>query len=526
MYDSLYYDIIYNRIDSALSMLNDDNINYDYRYGNTFLMYCMKYKRYQLLPYFIKLGIDVNAQNRFGYTALMWANKNNSLIIFKILVELGADLDIKNKDGDTVLLIAIKKSHLNIIKYCIAMGANLDVENKYGQTIKGLIVDKNLIKYNIKQEINNSLLYDEDLQNTIIISLVKYNKSVDINLNKQDISGNTILMLILKFDQDLAIKFLDYDIDYNLKNNDGNTTIMIATKYYRYIFIKKFFQRKFKYDNNLVNNKLQTNAMIAIHPRNNSLLSFFIHTFDDLIKQDINGNNCLMLLAITSNGNYLFYYLKYYYKYFSKSICNLVNNDGNTLLMLLIKHDTYFRNEKYEFFSYLTTMGADINIKNKYNDNVLSLILRQRQQDLKCDDQKYMNMLNYSIYNTNLNDFNDIYAIDKIFNKCNLDTCIYVVKNIDLNLQFNNWSGNTILMENFRNLPNIILEYYIENSNLNIFNNNSETILSLSLKSRCYDIFEKCINEKNINLRYKQNKHILHYIVEHKNINLLKKILL
>lgn len=204
----------------------------------------------------IKLGADVNAKTMSCTTALMEAVKNsssnrsaNGLEMVKLLVENGADVNAKDRGGNTALLKAIEMKQeatntnaMGVIRCLVENGADVNIKNKKG--ITPLIYsagDLDLMKYLIEngaKDINSVLRYATNAE------MLKYLISKGVNIKSDE--G---IALFFKFVANCnwtsgwgweataepreiqAIEFLMKNgIDVNVKNSQGTTALMIATK--------------------------------------------------------------------------------------------------------------------------------------------------------------------------------------------------------------------------------------------------------------------------------------------------------
>jgi len=88
-----------------VKMLIDSNINAEDMEGVTVLIYSLRDKA--IFNMLVQAGIDLNYKNRWGETALMYEVRYGSLDSIKSLIDAGADLNIQNSLGETALMIAV-----------------------------------------------------------------------------------------------------------------------------------------------------------------------------------------------------------------------------------------------------------------------------------------------------------------------------------------------------------------------------------------------------------------------------------
>ena len=137
----------------------------------------------------------LNQKNSKGYNALLYAAFRGNLEIFKKLLEFGAELHISNLSGLNVLHLAAQGNHPNIIVYLI--------------------------------------------------------EKCRFDINSKDNNGNTALHWGVNMDSKQVVDYLVYyNIDINIKNNDGETAFGIAK-----IKNNQYFIKKFNEDFNIIINK-------------------------------------------------------------------------------------------------------------------------------------------------------------------------------------------------------------------------------------------------------------------------------
>ena len=126
----------------------------------------------------------INKKNSKGYNALLYAAFRGNLEIFKKLIELGAEINVSNSSGLNALHLAAQGNHPNIIVYLI--------------------------------------------------------EKCGFDINSKDINGSNALHWGINMNSREAVDFLVYyNIDINIKDNDGETALSIAKNKANHYFIKK-----------------------------------------------------------------------------------------------------------------------------------------------------------------------------------------------------------------------------------------------------------------------------------------------
>jgi len=121
----------------------------------------------------VRDGADIEATDEMGWTPLMIACSAGHEEIVEYLVSKGADMNAANSTGQSALHYAASRDRLTIAKYLIESGAHINLRDKLNQTPLHRAASKG---------------------NTKIVSLL-LSRRPDIQLNPQDVVGNTPLHL-------------------------------------------------------------------------------------------------------------------------------------------------------------------------------------------------------------------------------------------------------------------------------------------------------------------------------------------
>lgn len=159
---------------------------------------------------------DALLKNFMGNNALLTAVENKNYSIAKFLIEKGADIEKPGKNGLTPLMLACEVGYLPLVRLLIKKGANLNVQNDEKKTPLSLAcLSKN-------QEIVQLLLdkgaHVNPFDNTQEVFIN------DINRMKQ------IKELIVKDNFETLKKVFNPEKDFNLRDFDCNTPLIIAIK--------------------------------------------------------------------------------------------------------------------------------------------------------------------------------------------------------------------------------------------------------------------------------------------------------
>lgn len=304
----------------------------------------------QMLIHEITFLIEDDFNTEFFRDKLPYYKETSPKDYYVFLSKLGY-MDELNKE----LLTAIENKELNIIKKILLLLDTVD--------------DMVLIEVIKMENIN------------IITEVLKKNP----NLDKQDDQKYTPLMLAIKymFDSDIIKLLLDKPQNYNLKNNDGDTALMLAIKKGNFGVVKLIAS---KLDPgsiiNTINNNNETALMIAINTKNIIIVEYLLTFGHDFTLVDIANNNILMIALEKDDWNLSRLILS---KLDNDSILNNYNAHRMTPLMIALKKNNI------RIIELLLRHNIDLNhidkngdsiliftIKNMDNLSILELILRYK----------------------------------------------------------------------------------------------------------------------------------------------------
>jgi len=182
------------------------------------------YNREDIATDIIKLllerGADVNAQDKNGNTALITAvNKRSIELIQTLLRAPGIDVNAKNKDGHTALIVSVESSGFGInensVKLLLDAGADANVKDKNGVPVIIKVTSKN------------------DFGGKKLVEIAKLLVGKGGNIHTKDTNGNTALITAVKEGRiNLVEYFLNMGADPNVKNNKGETALLLAAALY------------------------------------------------------------------------------------------------------------------------------------------------------------------------------------------------------------------------------------------------------------------------------------------------------
>jgi len=258
--------ISYNQKEIVNKFVNEPFCNYNLQdqFGNTALIYAIKYNIYENAIQLIEHGCDLNLQNTIGNTALMYAIiEKKSGIAIRIIDEAKngkCNLDLYNVNNMPALILAINNGQLDIVYKLIDNGCNLEQkfnDNYYlnGTAIVFAIKEKKWDLFNklIDAKCNINIILDNS-KSLVMIAIenerVPYaNKLIDAgcNVNIIDKFGNTALTCALRYKYvnmiDVVIKIIG-NFDINVLDEKCYNTLLddIYNSHNEELIINKFME--------------------------------------------------------------------------------------------------------------------------------------------------------------------------------------------------------------------------------------------------------------------------------------------
>jgi ankyrin repeat protein len=132
--------IIENNIDAAIKLINDKDIDINYKdaHGYSPILVAAMKDRLKIVKLLIKKGANVNDQEYRGQTPLMGvANYTfENLKLLELLIDAGADWNIVDNDGYDFMYRLSTENYNNIVE-------------KYPEKYKQYLIKKEANKYNL-----------------------------------------------------------------------------------------------------------------------------------------------------------------------------------------------------------------------------------------------------------------------------------------------------------------------------------------------------------------------------------------
>ena len=349
-------------------------------------------------------NIDVNLRDNNNNYLIQYAIIFNKIEIVKLLLRKESKLDIIDSDGKTLLFIPIKYNFLDILNILL-------IKNK-------LYIGESII--NIKDNNGFTPLHYSILNSNI--NALKIILKFKPNINIKDNNGNNPLhYAIIKNNISIVKLLINTDININSRNNNGETPLHIACNYQLFDIVNILLKNKANpnivdYDNNLT-------PIIYSTSLNNIKISEILFNYNaDINISDSNGNNAInhsimenipyLINLYTSNNQNNFNFFNINGKtplhlildsyidnkldissinfelFLNNTNINSQDNNGNTILFLLIISDLW---KKY--INILKNKKLNIFIKNNKNQILINLINHNEKE-------KFINLVIDSYFNT------------------------------------------------------------------------------------------------------------------------------
>ena len=404
------------------------DINHKTKHGMNCLHIATHYGHLNLCKALInEYNVDVQLPDNNGWTALHFSPRNGSYEIVKYFINMGIDIKLKVKHGINCLHIAANQGHLNLCKTLIKKH-NLDLEKPddggwtalhYSAKSDSYKLVKIFIDMGIDINLNatdgmNCLHIAAEYGHLSLCKMLINEYNVDVELPDND--GWIALHYSARNGSYEIVKyFINMGIDINLKTKHGMNCLHIAADYGHTNLCKTLMKK-----HNLDLEEPNDNGWTALHysAKNDSyeLVKFFTDMGIDTNLKATDGINCLHIAAEYENLN------------LCKTLINEYNvdvqipdNDGWTALHFSAK------NGNYEIVKYFINMGIDINLKTKHGMNCLHIaadyghtnlcktLMKKHNLDLEEPNDNGWTALHYSA-------INDSYELVKFFTDMGIDT--------------------------------------------------------------------------------------------------------
>ena len=182
----------------------------------------------------IDAGADVNFQDRAGNTPLSYATFTGDNDTIDLLIKSGAHVNTTNVKGNTPLLTALHKGYFDTAELLVIAGANVNAYDAEGETplllaVRGddfrtstLLLLKNADPNAENKHKETALILAASNENLYIMKEIL--KKKEVNVNAQDLLGNTALILAaISGDANMCRALLDAGANQNLADKSGSS---------------------------------------------------------------------------------------------------------------------------------------------------------------------------------------------------------------------------------------------------------------------------------------------------------------
>ena len=360
-------------------------------------------------------------------------------------------------------------------------------------------------------------------------SLLLLIKDTKINLNIKDNSDTYLIEYAIIFNKiDLIKILLDKEIKIDMIGDDNRSILYNVIKF-SYIDILSLLLKK--------NNNLIGDSILNIKDNDGNTAIFYAIRFSNIecVKEIF---NYMTNFSIKNNigDTILHYSIRYLnleiFKYINLKIedLNIQNNDGHTILHLIIKYNCS-ELLKYILLKYANNLSS-INFNSvdfKYNLSILHYLCISLNYELLIILDDKIKLFNGNIQDNNGNIFyhyfiNNISKLKDI-TKSEILKIIQINQILKNNIKFDfnlyNINGDTIghiLAYNIdffiNNQMNLIINWVLENSNLNIQNNDGISILFILVKNNYWEKYSNILINKKLDIfiTTNSNDNMLNYI--------------
>ncbi len=326
------------------------------------------------LDEYLAHGVSINAsvgvgefiefgKYRIGGTGslLHCAIQSEQTEIMADLIRKGADIHILNSAGYSPLMVAVQNSNASAVRNLLQAGADPHAVDRKGLSLWHFL------------NWNNS---DREENKVKTQSIPKELIAKKVDINKQDIEGNTPLHLALKNSNDLATyMLLNYKAKTDVSNNRGQTTLMTAVISQNFDMVKLLISQGGGV--NIADNYGTTPLMATITGNTGEYSDIF--TIEHIVPMFTRGEvkSIDTTLPIPKIINLLID---------KGASLNLVNLDGDTALHLLVNLETIAKNDigcaqnrslAIYILDLLIKHQADLSIVNKNGDTALHVLAKK-----------------------------------------------------------------------------------------------------------------------------------------------------
>ncbi|XP_059147597.1 uncharacterized protein LOC131935253 [Physella acuta] len=276
---------------------------------------------------------DYTIVDENGYNALIYAAQNGFSDIVQALISKGASINTTNNKGENAFVLAVKAGHAEVVELLIKQGADYDG----GIPMPSFSHSRNLelqeLAFGRILDLVADAVYREPMSVVKILKQVEElkhflkNAETDATFDKDTSIKIPALILATQLDFTEVVKVLLLPkIDVNVKDEDGNTSLMIACFYGNSEIAKLLITALSNV--NLKNEMDFTALHMAVENGMTEIVEMLIEKKCDLEAKAKHGVNALLLACFFGHDNIVELLLR------NDVNCNCVLNNGVSPLML------------------------------------------------------------------------------------------------------------------------------------------------------------------------------------------------
>jgi uncharacterized protein len=367
--------------------------------GSTALIYAAGFDHLETLLRLLNNSKKPNvlSQNKSGFTALWYASRNENLEMTKILFNNGSKINIPDSTGASILTTTIEHKNYDVLDFLVSNGADINFADKRGFTPLMTAIgfcnkdEDKAIKYiekflTFKPKLNYIPIEDSALHVATRVRSVGTVKllldnGANIDITSPASKRTALYTAAISKNMDVGKYLIKRGAKIEIPDNVGYTPLIAAS---------------IQADPEMVQLLVESGASINVRPSSNILLTPLViaaanidpFKHEDSVsiikilldnKADINfqaGNGRTALIAASQSSNYSQAYEKAALLIDKGAKLDIVNNKGETALMLAISTG----NNKLA--KLLVDSGAKIDLKNGAGESAMNYAARYNNQEI------------------------------------------------------------------------------------------------------------------------------------------------
>ncbi len=382
------------------------DMNYRYENNRTILWEMIKQKRYNLIKYLIKAGLNPNLKDSSGQTVVDWVIENGyekaakvlassgvrlpqqkavilvknavlseNIIKLKTILHFRPNLNVRFNDGLTVLWYAVLKNRADIVEMLLNFGAKANIKDKKGISLMKYCIDSR--KFDIAEFLykHKAHLTPSEKQylfkKAIVIGdtdFVRFLLKVGVNVNTKFKDGLSALWIAaFNNDREMIDVLASFHANLNIKDNQGRSVLMWCVENKREDVARKLMTNHA--NPNLFDKNRRTALFFAVNSGNLAMTEMLVKNGAKIDLRDKNGISPLLIAVARGNFDITSFLVK------NGAFLNIQDKNGNTPLLI-----SFYKGFK-DISELLLQYNADINKSN--NKKITPLITTAQKGDFE-----------------------------------------------------------------------------------------------------------------------------------------------